>query len=267
MTFGRADLIAAVERSPRAAGDHDRAAWLHAFTADAYIEDPVGSHPHLGRSALERFYDTFIGPRQITFHRDLDIVAGNTVIRDLQLEVTMASALTMRIPAYLRYDLTRQDAELKITALRAYWALPTMLGRFLRGGVRSVPAGVQLTRALLTNQGAGGAAGFLLGFRGVGPAGRAEFTRFLQDAADGDEVAVRRRLTRGARITLGDDEPLGAANLIARLAGARSRKVIGAGPSLVAGIEATDRRDILIAEADPRPLTISRIRYFTDEQG
>ncbi len=29
---------------------------------------------------------TFIGPRDITFHRDLDIVSGTVVLRDLELE-------------------------------------------------------------------------------------------------------------------------------------------------------------------------------------
>ena len=60
------------------------------FTPGGLVEDPVGSRPHRGRHAIERFYDTFIGPRDITFHRDTDVVVGNTVVRDLELEVTMA---------------------------------------------------------------------------------------------------------------------------------------------------------------------------------
>jgi hypothetical protein len=60
----------------------------------------------VGRLQIECFYDTFIGPRDITFHRDLDIVAGMTVIRDLDLEVALSAAQSMTIPAVLRYDLT-----------------------------------------------------------------------------------------------------------------------------------------------------------------
>ena len=67
-----------------------------------------------------RFYDTFIGPREITNHPDVDIVVGSTVIRDLDLEVKMASTLTMRIPAYLRYDVRQDNGEVKIAALYAF---------------------------------------------------------------------------------------------------------------------------------------------------
>jgi hypothetical protein len=35
-----------------------------------------------------------MGPRNITFHRDVDVVVGNTVVRDLELEVTMADSLS-----------------------------------------------------------------------------------------------------------------------------------------------------------------------------
>lgn len=67
----RDELLAAVERSPQAAAAHDRAGWVGLFTGDARVEDPVGSQPQVGHEAIGRFYDTFIGPRDITFHRDL----------------------------------------------------------------------------------------------------------------------------------------------------------------------------------------------------
>lgn len=101
----RSQLLAAVERSPQAAAAHDRAGWVGLFTGDGRIEDPVGSRPHVGHEQIGRFYDTFIGPRDIKFHRDLDIVVGRAVLRDLELEVAMGSAATMYIPAFLRYDL------------------------------------------------------------------------------------------------------------------------------------------------------------------
>src|SRR6188768_136978 len=100
-----ADMLAAVERSPAAAGAHDRDGWVALFAPDGRIEDPVGSRPHVGRAQIARFYDTFIGPRDITFHRGRDVVSGSTVIRDLTLEVKMGASVTMTIPAFLRYDL------------------------------------------------------------------------------------------------------------------------------------------------------------------
>ena len=110
----REDLLAAVERSPQAAAAHDRAGWVALFTADGRIEDPVGSRPHVGHAQIGRFYDTFIGPRDITFHRDLDIVFGTVVLRDLELEVAMGSAVTMYIPAFLRYDLREANGEWRL---------------------------------------------------------------------------------------------------------------------------------------------------------
>ena len=274
----RAELLTAVERSPQAAAAHDRAAWVGLFADGARIEDPVGSRPHRGAAEIAEFYDTFIGPRVITFHRDVDIVAGSTVIRDLELEVTMGSAgpdagtpgVTMRIPAYLRYALqgTREPSGTgpRITELQAYWELPAMVLQFLRNGTRAVPVGLQLAGDLLRNQGPVGAVGFASGFRGVGARPRSHarrrFIRLLDDLCAGDEVSVRRTLRRDARVLSGEATPLGASKLTALTAGGSWRKVIVSGASAVAGIDVGSRRAVLIAELTPSG--IRRVRYFTD---
>ena len=178
----RAHLLAAVERSPQAAAAHDRAGWVGLFTADGRIEDPVGSRPHVGTEQIGRFYDTFIGPRDIKFHRDLDIVFGTVVLRDLELEVAMGPSVTMYIPAFLRYDLREANGEWRIAVLRAYWELPAMMLQFLRTGSGAVSPGLQLSRDLLGNQGLKGAAGFVAGFRRVG----------AQAQGAGGEVPARR---------------------------------------------------------------------------
>ncbi len=92
---------------------------------------------------------------------------GTTVIRDVDLEVTMAARVTMRIPTYIRYDI---DHDGNVVALQAVWELPAMVLQFAKSGLAAIPAGVALTRGLLRNQGLGGAVGFLSGFRGVGRA-------------------------------------------------------------------------------------------------
>jgi antitoxin (DNA-binding transcriptional repressor) of toxin-antitoxin stability system len=265
MAFSRAEMLAAVERSPAAAGAHDREGWVGLFVSDARVEDPAGSQPHRGLLAIGRFYDTFIGPRDIAFDRDVDIVSGSTVIRDLTLEVGMLSGLTLRIPAYLRYDLEVDHGELKIAALYAFWDLSAMVGQFLRRGARSVPAGLQLSKGLLTNQGLVGTLGFLRGFRGAGTQGKRRFAEFLREARAGNEVAVRRQLVKGARITAGDDAPMSAAELLTRLADARPRKLIGSGYHLVVGLERDGHRDVLTAEVTAKPFAINRIRYFSDQ--
>jgi hypothetical protein len=264
MAFTRADMLATAERSPEAAGVHDRDGWVGLFTTNGRVEDPVGSRPHQGTAAIERFYDTFIGPRDITFHRDVDIVVGTTVIRDGELEVKMASTLTMRVPAYLRYDLEDHDGELQIAALQAFWELPAMVGQFLRRGVRAVPAGLQLSQLLLTNQGLAGTLGFLSGFGGMGSGGKGLFARFLDDACGGDEVGMRRRLAGQVDISSGDDLQLSAADLLRHLSGARWRKLIGSGHAAAAATERAGQRSVIFAEVGTETAALKRIRVFSE---
>jgi hypothetical protein len=264
MAFTRADILATAERSPAAAGARDRKAWVGLFTADGCVEDPVGSAPHRGVAAIGRFYDTFIGPRAIRFHPDVDIVGGHTVVRDGELEVTMASTLTMRVPVYLRYDLRDDEDELKIAALAAFWELPAMVGQFLRGGIGAVPAGVQLSRLLLRNQGLVGALGFLGGIRGIGSGAKGVVTRFLDAACAGDEVGMRRCLAGQARISSGDDVQLSAGDLLGHLSGARWRKLIGSGHAVVAATERAGQRSVIFTEVGSEPVAITRIRVFNE---
>jgi hypothetical protein len=262
MALSREDVLATARRSPAAASARDREAWVGLFTHDARVEDPVGSQPHVGRAAIRQFFDTFIAPREVTFHPDADIVLGATVIRDGVLEAALGS-VTLRVPIYIRYDIREEDdGDPRIAALSAFWELPAMVGQFLRGGLGALPAGVGLARLLLSNQGLTGTLGFLDGFRGGGPQRRRKFGEFLTDARVGDEVAVRRRLGKGARITLGDDTAMGAAELLSNLTGARPRKLIAAGRHVVAGIERGDRRDIVIADMAGKAFAVNAIRYF-----
>lgn len=271
----RADLLAIVERSPAAAGGHDRTGWVSLFSAGGVVEDPVGSRPHRGAAELTRFYDTFIGPRDITFHRDVDVVCGNTggqerrdrrigiVVRDLELEVRMSAAVVMRIPAFLRYDVDPEAHE--ITHLQAHWELPAMVAQFARSGLAAAPVGVALTRALLGNQGVSGALGFASGFAGVGRRGKRHVTELLRAASVGDEVSVRRAVSESAHVTLGDDIRLSSSELVARLEGARWQKVIAAGNTIAAATERAGVRSVVIAELRKRPLTLARLRLFTED--
>ena len=258
----RAHLLAAVERSPRAAAAHDRAAWVGLFTADGRIEDPVGSRPHVGNAEIGRFYDTFIGPRDITFHRDLDIVFGPVVLRDLELEVAMGPSVTMFIPAFLRYDLREANGEWRIAALRAYWELPAMMLQFLRTGSAAVSPGLQLSRNLLGNQGLKGAAGFATGFRRVGARHKELVEKFLHAVTRGDKFAAQRALSSTATITLGDSDPIDVNELVAQLNGASWSKTIGAGPTVAVSLNSSHGRGVMFSDVAWRGNAINRIRYF-----
>lgn len=256
------DLLTVVEESPRAAAAHDRAGWVGLFAPDGRVEDPVGSRPHIGPAQIGRFYDTFIGPRHVTFHRDLDIVRGPVVIRDLQLEVAMGSAVTMHIPAILRYDLKETDGQWKLARLRAYWELPAMMRVFLRNGVRALPAAGQLTWSLLRNQRPIGIAGFAAGFRRPGSHPKKLVETFVAAMTSRSPAIAMRALSTSATVTYGDDVATNAAELSEHLYGARPTKVIGAGATVAVSVGSGHRRGVLFAELAQRGRVITEIRYF-----
>lgn len=258
----RGRLLAAVERSPQAAAAHDRAGWVGLFTGDGRIEDPVGSRPHVGHEQIRHFYDTFIGPRDIKFHRDLDIVFGTTVLRDLELEVAMGPAVTMFIPAFLRYDLRETNGQWQIGELRAYWELPAMMAQFLRTGPAAVGPALGLSKGLLTNQGWRGTAGFMAGFRRVGARHQRLVQNFLAAVARGDRVGAARALSSRTAITLGDGDPLELAELMEQLDGAGATKMNSAGPTVAVSLNSGHGRAIMFADVAWRGNAIDRIRYF-----
>ena len=167
MAFSRADMLATAERSPAAAAAHDRDGWVGLLLGEGGSRTRSGPG-RTGTAAIARFYDTFIGPRDITFHRDVDIVVGTTVIRDLELEVKMASTLTHADPrlSALRPARRRWRAENRCAV--------SILGASGDGGPVSAQRcpgrarRMQLSKGLLSNQGLAGTLGFLSGFRGIG---------------------------------------------------------------------------------------------------
>ncbi len=258
----RADLLAAVERSPHAVTAHDRAGWVGLFAADGRVEDPVGSQAHVGHDQIGRFYDTFIGPRDISFHRDLDIVFGSAVLRDAELEVAMGSGVTMYVPVFLRYDLREVNGEWNFARLRAYWELPVMVLQFLRSGPRAMTPALKLSRGLLGNQGLRGTAGFMTGFRRAGARHKALVETFLDAIARGDKSAALRTLSSTATITLGDTDPLDIAELAEQLDGASWSKVVGAGSTVTVGLNSNHGRGIMFADMPWRGNEVNQIRYF-----
>lgn len=267
MTATPAELLAAAERSADAAGRRDKAGWTGLFTADATVEDPVGSRPHRGADEIERFYDTFIGPREIVFNRDVDIVAGHTVVRDVTLDVTMdaASGLVMSVPMFIRYDLVDTEGELKIAQLRAFWELSAMLGQFARKGAAAVPASLRMSRGLLGNQGLGGTVGFATGLRRAGRAQRESIAQFTAAVSRGDELGARRALTGAAIISLGDDTDINLSQFVALLRGVKWTKSVTSGRSVAAAFTRKEIRGVAIIDIGTGPHGLNRIRLYWPE--
>lgn len=227
------ELLDVVERSPRAAAAHDRSGWVGLFTDDGRVEDPVGSRPHVGHAQIGRFYDTFIGPRQVIFHVDLDIVVGTTVVRDVTLEVAMGPGVRLMVPTFIRYDLRSTEKGWQVTSLRAHWELAAMLAQFLRSGPRSLPVSMRLCAALLRNQRPSGTMAYLAALRGPG----ARAKRLVEAAlADG---------------RLGDD-----------LRNCQWHKVIAAGTTVAAAVATSDGPGVVFVGVDPRGTRIVRAELF-----
>ncbi|MQY20417.1 nuclear transport factor 2 family protein [Nocardia macrotermitis] len=264
MSATGSELLAAVEASPRAVAAHDRAAWVGLFTSGAQVEDPVGSRPHIGHAAIERFYDTFIAPNGIAFRVEHDVVCGTTVFRDLVIETTMSTGVTLRVPMHLRYDLERVGDELRIGALHAHWELPVMIVQLLSAGVRGLAAGLRLTPQLLGNQGIGGALGFARGFVRVGAAGKRAAIGLLEDAARGEVERVRAALAPGAVLEWPAGIAVDPAAFVSQAAGTGVGKTIAAGRYVTASVETTAGHgiaEIVVARGG----LVSAVRVFVSD--
>ena len=231
-----AELLATVEKSPIAAGAHDRAGWVGLFTDDGRVEDPVGSGVHLGHMEIGRFYDTFIGPRQLTFHRDLDVVTGTTVIRDLTIEVAMTPEVRLMVPTVIRYDLRAGESGWQIARLRAYWELPVMVAQFLRSGMKSFRPSLRLSAALLRNQ---------------GPSKTGNYVSGLYSAGRRGKVLVERAL---AECRLADG-----------LSECKLDKAIAAGNTVAASITTPSGRGVAFVELDDRGREITDVSVFHND--
>ncbi|MFD0363669.1 nuclear transport factor 2 family protein [Nocardia sp. GCM10030253] len=259
-----ADLLAAVQASPRAVAAHDRAAWVGLFSTDAVVNDPVGSRPHIGRSAIERFYDTFIGPNTITFQVDHDFVSPPTVVRDLMIKTTMSTGATVVVPMHLRYDLVEEDGTWKITRLAAHWELAAMIVQLLRTGVPGLGAALKLGPQLIVNQGLDGAIGMTQALFGVGRAGKRAANSVLSAAAATDISRVRRLLDHNTVIELPAGTPVSVEEFTNRARGMRWDKMIAAGRSVTASIELGNIHGVAVIEFAMGATRITAIRVFTD---
>lgn len=169
----------------------------------------------------------------------------------------MGHGVDMAIPAILAYVVRDCEGGLKIVQLQAYWELPAMVLQFARQGVGAGPAGAELMRAFLANQGAAGSLGFLQAFRRPGRHARAVVNDLLSALSVGDELSTRRIVGPGAPAGADLDE------IADRLQGAHPSKVLAAGRSITVSLTAgrSDARGVVIVDFADGP-AISRVRFF-----
>jgi hypothetical protein len=226
------------------------------------VNDPVGSRPHRGRAAIEKFYDTFIAPNTIVFRVEKDIVCGMSVVRDLTVQTTMSTGVTLQVPMHLRYDLVQENGQLKIRRLGAHWELPFMIGQLLRTGLKGIWTSLKLGPQLIARQGLGGMIGFMRGFLGVGRAGKRTAQAFLSAASRGDRAAFANLLAASA----GLEWPAGNTNsldeFLERARGLRWSKVMAAGNTVTATITTATGRGVGLLEFQGGSDCISHLQIY-----
>ena len=108
----------------------DREGWLALYADDAIVKDPVGKSPfdasgegHRGKAGIAKFWDTVIGPSNLTINVHTRIPSGShscavhqTAINDMGKGKTAVDVIAI-------YDV---NAEGKITAMSAYWSWADM---------------------------------------------------------------------------------------------------------------------------------------------
>lgn len=186
--------IACVEQSPQAVAAQDRERWLSLFSADAVVEDPVGSRPNHNdgdreKGALARFYNCFIDGRKIDFHVHHDIVQHGKVMRDLDMVIHMSPSISLEVPMHLLYELSEENQTLKIKRLAAHWEQAPMSTQLVGKGIKAMPVLVANTWKMLRHLGISGTRGFMEGAKGAGDSGKealrtkisAEYPDFFAD--------------------------------------------------------------------------------------
>ncbi|WP_327109728.1 ketosteroid isomerase family protein [Nocardia sp. NBC_01730] len=259
-----AALLTVVEASPRAVAAHDKSAWVDLFAADAEVNDPVGARPHIGRGAIERFYDTFIGPNTIAFRVERDLVDPPTVLRDLTIVTTMSTGATVYVPMHLRYRLVEEDGAWKIADLAAFWELAAMIWQLLRTGAPGLGAALKLGPQLIANQGFGGMIGMLSALRGVGRTGKRMTTRVFAAAASTNLLRVRGLLGNRAEIELPAGTPVSVEEFTNRVRNMRWSKVIAAGRTVTASVRLGDTHGVAVAEFATGATHITILRFYLD---
>jgi hypothetical protein len=180
-----AEVLSLVRSSPEAVAAHDKERWLALFADPHVVEDPVGSRPVRSEDpgALCRFWEAFIAPNDIVFHVDHDWVAGGQVVRDVTIETTMSTGVSVRTPAHLLYEVVEEAGELRIARMAAHWEPAPVFGQLMRPRLSNVRSLAGMSVSMLTNLGPYGTLRFAGAVRSVGRRGKETMREALGDQA------------------------------------------------------------------------------------
>jgi steroid delta-isomerase len=108
-------IRAVCEQYIAAVADGDFATVAGLYADDANVEDPIGSDAHVGRAAIQAFYESVATPGLTA-----EMIGGVNVVGDVAAFHfrIIADGTTLVEPI----DVMTFDAGGKITSMRAYWS-------------------------------------------------------------------------------------------------------------------------------------------------
>lgn len=122
--------LVAARNSWRCVQAKDREGWLALMADDVRIEDPIGKAPTnpdgegvRGKAAVGEFYDTNIGPNQLSVETHESRTAGNESAHVLTLRTRFPNGMTAIVRGLFTYLV---DDAGKLTNLRGYWEMDDM---------------------------------------------------------------------------------------------------------------------------------------------
>lgn len=125
-------VVTASQASWRCVQAGDREGWLSLMADDVVVEDPIGeavTNPGgtgvRGKQALAEFYDTNIGPNQLTVTREATFPSSSPteIAYILVLHTRFPNGFTATVRGVFTY---RVDDSGLITNLRGYWNMDAM---------------------------------------------------------------------------------------------------------------------------------------------
>lgn len=125
-------VVTASQSSWRCVQSHDREGWLALMADDIVVEDPIGetvTNPDgtgvKGKEALAAFYDTNIGPNQLTVtcEETFPSSSPDEIAYILVLRTEFPNGFVASVRGVFTYKV---NAEGLITNLRGYWNLEAM---------------------------------------------------------------------------------------------------------------------------------------------
>ncbi|HJT90587.1 MAG TPA: nuclear transport factor 2 family protein [Mycobacterium sp.] len=131
-TVQHTPVVTASQSSWRCVQSGDREGWLALMADDIVIEDPIGeavTNPDgngvRGKEAVAAFYDTNIGPNQLTVTREATFPSSSPheIAYILVLHTKFPNGFTATVRGVFTYRVN--DAGL-ITNLRGYWNMDAM---------------------------------------------------------------------------------------------------------------------------------------------